>query len=356
VRASAFLAPPVVAVLVLCAGIDLSPGRADLALEDREVAELVADVDPADGRARAALLEKLLARTDAPSAAVVAALLRPEELDARHEATCESVHFGRPWIEGKGDRVQDALCALSQKGIGFSDDLRQRGCVSMYRPTEYHLLEQARGDDEALRYAACAVLFRARAVRPCGEVVAALAGAPVHRLPWLVPVLRQVLDETSWEGLRDGVGKGDPWSLGACVARRHPEAVPVLARRLDDPWFVNKRDAAWALGGLGDRRAVPALIRELEAGDYWSSADAAESLGLLGSPDALPALREAARTARIWPQVQCLRALGRIGEAEDVGLLEHYAGATEYTGAVGRWSVAASALEELVRRLTATVH
>jgi HEAT repeat protein len=217
---------------------------------------------------------------------------------------------------------------------------------------EEALLSKVRSGDEAARYTALAVLFRCRAVTPVVDVVEALQKAPVDRLLWLRPVLHQVLRETSWPSIREAVSRGDPWALGVCAARRHPEAVEVLIRLLDPGRTDSSQvDAAWVLGRLGDRRAVPALVRQLRHGTCASAAEAAEALGLIGDPEALPALRDAAVQEGNWPQPDAFKALGRLGEWEDLSLMEHLAGNTE-----GRWnSEAGVALSVLVERLRATV-
>lgn len=51
-----------------------------------------------------------------------------------------------------------------------------------------------------------------------------------------------------------------------------------------------RRNAARALGKLGDRRAVPILIQALSGPDYYVREAAAQSLQALGDPDCVPAL------------------------------------------------------------------
>lgn len=51
-----------------------------------------------------------------------------------------------------------------------------------------------------------------------------------------------------------------------------------------------RRNAARALGKLGDRRAVPELLQALECPDYYVQAAAAQSLGMLGDPSCVPAM------------------------------------------------------------------
>ncbi len=53
-----------------------------------------------------------------------------------------------------------------------------------------------------------------------------------------------------------------------------------------------RRNAARALGKLGDRRAVPALVRALECSDFYVREAAAQALETLGDVSCLPRLIE----------------------------------------------------------------
>ncbi|HBE21307.1 MAG TPA: phycocyanobilin lyase [Cyanobacteria bacterium UBA11149] len=78
-----------------------------------------------------------------------------------------------------------------------------------------------------------------------------------------------------------------------------PEAITALIAALDDEedktpdgGYPLRRNAAVALGKLGDISAVPGLIRCLDCADFYVREKAAESLGMLGiSLKANPALR-----------------------------------------------------------------
>jgi phycocyanobilin lyase subunit alpha len=78
-----------------------------------------------------------------------------------------------------------------------------------------------------------------------------------------------------------------------------PEAIDVLVAALEDEddrthagGYPLRRNAARALGKLGDRRAVPALVRALECSDFYVREAAAQSLEMLGDPDCIPRLIE----------------------------------------------------------------
>lgn len=78
-----------------------------------------------------------------------------------------------------------------------------------------------------------------------------------------------------------------------------PAAVDALIKALEDEadrtelgGYPLRRNAARALGKLGDRRAVPGLLRCLDCSDFYVREAAAQSLEMLGDPDAIPALMQ----------------------------------------------------------------
>ncbi len=88
------------------------------------------------------------------------------------------------------------------------------------------------------------------------------------------------------------------WWLGKFRVRS-PAAVDALMAALEDEadrtelgGYPLRRNAARALGKLGDRRAVPGLIRCLDSSDFYVREAAAQSLEMLKAPDAVPALMQ----------------------------------------------------------------
>ncbi|HIK31195.1 MAG TPA: HEAT repeat domain-containing protein [Oscillatoriales cyanobacterium M59_W2019_021] len=86
------------------------------------------------------------------------------------------------------------------------------------------------------------------------------------------------------------------WWLGRFRVRE-PEAIDALlaalsdeANRSPDGGYPLRRNAAKALGKLGEPRVVPALIRCLDCSDYYVRESAAQSLEMLGDPAAIPPL------------------------------------------------------------------
>ncbi len=78
-----------------------------------------------------------------------------------------------------------------------------------------------------------------------------------------------------------------------------PEAVDVLIAALEDEddrtnagGYPLRRNAARALGKLGENRAVTALVRALECSDFYVREAAAQSLEMLGDSSCIPRLIE----------------------------------------------------------------
>jgi phycocyanobilin lyase alpha subunit len=111
------------------------------------------------------------------------------------------------------------------------------------------------------------------------------------------------------------------------------------ADRTSDGGYPFRRNAARALGKLGNRKAVPGLIVALDCADFYVREAAAQSLEMLGDVSAMPKLierlqRGLAGTVLVAnqpdlsePYDSYLEALGTIGSAEtfsvDKGGLTH---------------------------------
>ncbi|MGB3309254.1 MAG: HEAT repeat domain-containing protein [Nodosilinea sp.] len=100
--------------------------------------------------------------------------------------------------------------------------------------------------------------------------------------------------------------------------------------RAPDGGYPLRRNAARALGKLGDRTVVPALIQCLQCDDYYVRESAAQALESLGDPEAIPALRAllsggvAAAVAvpgkphLVQPYNAVIEALGSLGATDAV--------------------------------------
>jgi phycocyanobilin lyase subunit alpha len=125
-----------------------------------------------------------------------------------------------------------------------------------------------------------------------------------------------------------------------------PEAIEVLVAALKDEsdrapdgGYPLRRNAARALGKLGDRSVVPALVQCLDCDDYYVREAAAQALESIGDTQAIPALRQllagglAAAVAvpgkphLVQPYNAVLEALGSLGAVDAVAdiapFLEH---------------------------------
>ncbi|MEB3335942.1 MAG: HEAT repeat domain-containing protein [Leptolyngbyaceae bacterium] len=102
-----------------------------------------------------------------------------------------------------------------------------------------------------------------------------------------------------------------------------------------DGGYPLRRNAARALGKLGDPRVVPALIQCLDCDDFYVREAATQSLGMLGDRSCVPALisllaggLEAAQPQRgihlSQPYNAILETLGALGASEAIPLIEPF--------------------------------
>ena len=126
------------------------------------------------------------------------------------------------------------------------------------------------------------------------------------------------------------------WWLGK-FRITEPEAIATLLMALEDErdrapdgGYPLRRNAARALGKLGDRRAVEPLVRCLEFPDYYVREAAAQALEMLQDPSCVPALvklleggvaaatRVSGKPHLVQPYEAIIEALGTIGATEAV--------------------------------------
>jgi HEAT repeat protein len=102
-----------------------------------------------------------------------------------------------------------------------------------------------------------------------------------------------------------------------------PARLRELLQQLKDKNAVVRREAAWALGRLGDQRAVPALMQALKDKDWKVRKYAAWALGELGDRRAVPALSQALEDILFWPVREAVAmALGKLGDYGFSALLQ----------------------------------
>lgn len=132
------------------------------------------------------------------------------------------------------------------------------------------------------------------------------------------------------------------WWLGKYRVSSRPvvdaliEALEDEADRTELGGYPLRRNAARALGKLGDQRAVPGLIRCLDCPDFYVREAAAQSLEMLGDSAAVPALMQrlsggiaAAERVPGRPHLQepceaVMEALGTLQATEAIPLIQPF--------------------------------
>lgn len=132
------------------------------------------------------------------------------------------------------------------------------------------------------------------------------------------------------------------WWLGKFRVN-HPDVIDALIAALEDEadrtemgGYPLRRNAARALGKLGDPKAVPGLIKCLECADYYVREAAAQSLQKLRDETAAPALikmldggvtqavQVPGRPHLTQPYEAVIEALGAIGATEAISLISPF--------------------------------
>jgi HEAT repeat protein len=123
------------------------------------------------------------------------------------------------------------------------------------------------------------------------------------------------LDSVGWTPGRDELAAAY-WILRGqwdkCVEIGGPAVEPLIRVLNDSNYWNVSRDAAEALGKIGDSRAVKPLIRALEDGSNDVRKSAAEALGKIGEPAVEPLIK-ALNDTNEHVRVNAAEALGKIG-------------------------------------------
>lgn len=170
-----------------------------------------------------------------------------------------------------------------------------------------------------------------------------MAGADESELNEVAP---QITLEQAIANLKQTEDIGDryyaAWWLGR-FATGEPEVISLLLEALEDSQdrapdggFPLRRNAARALGKVGNPSVVPALIKSLECSDYYvreAAAQSLESLGATGSVEKLlsllaggveSAVEVPGRPHLVQPYNAILEALGALGDAKIVPTIEPF--------------------------------
>lgn len=123
----------------------------------------------------------------------------------------------------------------------------------------------------------------------------------------------------------------EPAAMEALVAALKDEA-----DRAPDGGYPLRRNAAKALGKLGDLRVVPELIKCLDCADYYVRESAAEALEMLGDKSAIEPLRQLlaggvtaatqvpGKPHLVQPYEAAIEALGTLGAVEAMQVIEEF--------------------------------
>lgn len=106
------------------------------------------------------------------------------------------------------------------------------------------------------------------------------------------------------------------WAMGALADRR---AVEALIAALNDSEAAVREQVAWALGALSDRAAAPALIERLKDSDDRVRRQAAWALGAIADARAVEGLIGALGDKSAEVRKQAAWALGAIGDSRALG-------------------------------------
>jgi HEAT repeat protein len=127
------------------------------------------------------------------------------------------------------------------------------------------------------------------------------------------PVDRSVCRQSWWRNSELLTTPGEQ-AAAALVSVGSLAFDPVLAA-LQQPQWVARRNAAWALGALDDARAVPALMKALDDREPDVRAQAAWALGAIDDDDAMDRLTAALKDPDARVRTQAAWALGAIGDS-----------------------------------------
>ncbi len=161
-----------------------------------------------------------------------------------------------------------------------------------------------------------AALFRLLALPWLARVHEA-EGLPTR---YVVRQLRASVRPRGWLAMRQLRRQADEASrlqaIRTLTAERTALAVEELVQALRDPSIEVRREAARALGEIGDPRAVPALLQMLHDPASGIRAECAEALGKIGDQSALNPLIAMLQAEAIEERLGAIQALRLLGDAQ----------------------------------------
>ncbi|MCS7272638.1 MAG: MFS transporter [Fimbriimonadales bacterium] len=135
---------------------------------------------------------------------------------------------------------------------------------------------------------------------------------------YVLSQLRASVRPRGWRALRQLHKHADVatrlQAVRTLMEEKTPLAVEELTAALHDPTPEVRREAAKALGVIGDARAVPALVQALHDPASDLVLEAAEALGAIGSSEATPELVKLLSAERIEVRIAAIQALRRIAD------------------------------------------
>ncbi|MDW8105961.1 MAG: MFS transporter [Armatimonadota bacterium] len=179
----------------------------------------------------------------------------------------------------------------------------------------------------------CASLFRLLAL----PWLRAIREPQERSMRYVLSQLRASARPRGWRALQQLRKQADVatrlQAVRTLMEEKTPLAVEELTAALHDPTPEVRREAAKALGVIGDARAVPALVQALRDPASDLVLEAAEALGAIGSPEATPELVKLLSAERIEARIAAIQALRRIADPHAlpalVNRLEHAPGPLE---------------------------
>jgi HEAT repeat protein len=135
---------------------------------------------------------------------------------------------------------------------------------------------------------------------------------------YVLSQLRASVRPRGWRAMRQLRGQADVatrlTAIRTLLEEKTPLAVEELTAALQDPIPEVRREAARALGAIGDARAVPALIHTLQDPASDLVLEATDALGAIGSSEATGALLPLLHAERIEARIAAAQALRRIAD------------------------------------------